>query len=283
MSNDSNTLEQRMKQQGAFVRCSGTQYPGDVPFIKKKYSEPKEKDMAVFDDADDISDKPRTAFSFLKLSELFGINVNVYPEENSFDNKTASAIVKTKDKNTDGAPIGNTNAAGPHNMSGGSGKSVSGAKKTSGPYKPDLKGRDPITGNPEYSEETWEHLSKGAVSFEGVSFGKGKLSDHQSKHGPDGDGTYTEVECKNMESRARNLLSKPVGGKIDGYVRENGMIVRYNKKTNEIATGMPGKKIHTIHKLNQSHEIEKDGETVTITGKDYFDRMKAEQERKKDE
>ena len=186
-------------------------------------------------------------------------------------------------------PKGNQNAAGPHKMgksSAGKNGGGQGKKKQQKqpepqkPYVPELKGRDPNNGNPIYSKGTWEFLSKGAVSFAGVNFKKKSLEEHKLKHGPDGDGTYTEEECRNMDKRARELLSKPVGGDIDGYARENGMIVRYNRKTQELASGMPGRKLHTIHKLNQAHTVEIDGEQKELTGNDYFDFQKAQQEKK---
>ena len=188
-------------------------------------------------------------------------------------------------------PKGNKNAAGPHKMKkggsakpeGGTGKQgyKSGTQESPKPYVPELKGRNPANGNPIYSEETWEHLSNGAVSFAGVSFQKKSLEEHILKHGPDGDRTYTKAECRLMNKRARKLLSQPVGGDIDGFARDNGMVVRYNRKTKEIATGLPGKKVHTIHKLNMEHEAEINGEKRMLSGDDYFDFLKKRQARKK--
>ena len=148
-------------------------------------------------------------------------------------------------------------------------------------YVPELLKREE-GGLPVYSDETWKFLATGAVSFNGVNFKQAKLEEHKKKHGPkpDGDGTYTAKEVQNMTQMARDLLSKPVGGNIDGYVRTNGMIVRYNKDTNEYAAGLPGKKIHTIHKLNEPHEIEVDGKKNVLMGYSYFLHMKAEQEKK---
>ena len=147
-------------------------------------------------------------------------------------------------------------------------------------YVPELLKREE-GGLPVYSDETWKFLATGAVSFNGVNFKQAKLEEHKKKHGPkpDGDGTYTAKEVQNMTQMARDLLSKPVGGNIDGYVRKNGMIVRYNKDTNEYAAGLPGKKIHTIHKLNEPHEIEVDGKKNVLMGYSYFLHMKAEQEK----
>ena len=153
--------------------------------------------------------------------------------------------------------------------------------KKAGPYEPELLGREK-GGDPIYSDETWKFLATGAVSFANVSFKQNMLEKHKTKHGPlpDGDGTYTAEEVENMNERARELLSQPVGGDIDGYVRNNGMIVRYSKSRNEYAAGLPGKKIHTIHKLNKEHERVIDGKVKALKGYEYFLQQKAEQEKK---
>ena len=80
-----------------------------------------------------------------------------------------------------------------------------------------------------------------------------------------------------MTSRAVSLLSQPVVGNIDGYVRKNGQLIRYDKEKNEYASGLPGRKINTIHKLNDEKTVLVDGEEKTLKGEEYFKYMKGKE------
>lgn len=48
--------------------------------------------------------------------------------------------------------------------------------------------------------------------------------------------------------KARDLLNSPVEGNIEGFVNKNGFVFRYNKATNEFATGKPNGVIETFYK-----------------------------------
>lgn len=50
------------------------------------------------------------------------------------------------------------------------------------------------------------------------------------------------------QSRALELAQMPVGGDIDGYMTEEGQIVRYDRKTNDFVKGHPGVGIATMFK-----------------------------------
>lgn len=101
----------------------------------------------------------------------------------------------------------------------------------------------------------------GANKFE-RGFSKNNLQNH-AKHLNQ---QYSGMTLEQYEQTAMDLIQSPVGGDIDGYVRSNGQIVRYNKKTNDFVVGRPEQGIATMHKL--------------YDGERYFQKQKSEQEHK---
>ncbi|MBR1552881.1 MAG: hypothetical protein IJ631_02565 [Schwartzia sp.] len=60
---------------------------------------------------------------------------------------------------------------------------------------------------------------------------------------------YPELEtAEEYERKALALLESPVGGDIVGHIDKNGIIVRYNKRTNDFAKCHPLKGIRTMFK-----------------------------------
>ena len=60
---------------------------------------------------------------------------------------------------------------------------------------------------------------------------------------------YPELETpEEYEEKALELLESPVGGDIVGHLDKNGIIVRYNKRTNDFAKGHPLEGIKTMFK-----------------------------------
>lgn len=58
---------------------------------------------------------------------------------------------------------------------------------------------------------------------------------------------YPELETVDeYEELALKLLESPTGGDILGRIDKNGIIVRYNRRTNDFAKGHPDKGIRTM-------------------------------------
>ena len=124
--------------------------------------------------------------------------------------------------------------------------SASGSQAKSSP-KPSAEGRNkPCTG----------FANKGAEK---------RHEKHWKEFGVTSNADYTR--------QAIDFLKQPCGGDIDGYLKRNGKIVRYNRTTGEYATGIPGQALSTYFKPRY-----KNGKVDLIAANNYFDRLKKEEE-----
>lgn len=99
------------------------------------------------------------------------------------------------------------------------------------------------------------------------------LKQHLSRHG-------SETGCltaRQYLAKANALLQRPCGGDIDGFLGKNGQIYRFNRKTTEIATGVPGSHVVTYY-LARYDKVKNKPDRVAA--QKYFERIKAKLEAK---
>lgn len=72
-----------------------------------------------------------------------------------------------------------------------------------------------------------------------------RLEDHATRHGLAEMGFATKEE---YQQKGIDFLKQPCGGDVIGYVRPDGVVVRFNTKTTEYATGVPGGPLKTYMK-----------------------------------
>ena len=72
-----------------------------------------------------------------------------------------------------------------------------------------------------------------------------RLEDHASRHGLADMGFATKEE---YQQKGIDFLKQPCGGDVIGYARPDGVVVRFNTKTTEYATGVPGGPLKTYMK-----------------------------------
>lgn len=65
---------------------------------------------------------------------------------------------------------------------------------------------------------------------------------------------YPNMTKKQYAERALDLIQQPVGGKVDGYQKNDGKIVRYDKESNDIVVGHPEKGIATMFKPKNGYK-----------------------------
>jgi pyocin large subunit-like protein len=83
-----------------------------------------------------------------------------------------------------------------------------------------------------------------AANWVATDFAPGKLDVHFNKHGAEwGAGNITKEAYR---KRAISILNSPIGGDIMGFTDKEGYRFRYNKKTNEFATGKPDGTVETL-------------------------------------
>lgn len=83
----------------------------------------------------------------------------------------------------------------------------------------------------------------GANRFE-KGFSKQNLNVHIRKHGRE----YPELSKEEYAAKALDLIQRPVGGDIDGYVNDLGQVIRYDCKNNDFVKGIPNVGIATMFK-----------------------------------
>ena len=126
------------------------------------------------------------------------------------------------------------------------------------------------------SPDAWKRLAEGANDVDrgfpdpkkkpdGRDLRKEHWSDHKDKY----KGVYSSEE--EYEAVALRELNRPVGGKIEGFARGDGTIIRYNHDTNDMSTGSYEKGL--IGMFKPKHPDKK-------AGYEYFLRNKAETEYK---
>lgn len=90
-----------------------------------------------------------------------------------------------------------------------------------------------------------------AVSHEGENVpctgfaSPARLEDHATRHGLAEMGFATKEE---YQQKGIDFLKQPCGGDVIGYARPDGVVVRFNTKTTEYATGVPGGPLKTYMK-----------------------------------
>lgn len=72
-----------------------------------------------------------------------------------------------------------------------------------------------------------------------------RLEDHANRHGLAEMGFATKEE---YQQKGIDFLKQPCGGDVIGYARPDGVVVRFNTKTTEYATGVPGGPLKTYMK-----------------------------------
>ncbi len=72
-----------------------------------------------------------------------------------------------------------------------------------------------------------------------------RLEDHATRHGFADMGFATKEE---YQQKGIDFLKQPCGGDVIGYARPDGVVVRFNTKTTEYATGVPGGPLKTYMK-----------------------------------
>lgn len=72
-----------------------------------------------------------------------------------------------------------------------------------------------------------------------------RLEDHATRHGLAEMGCATKEE---YQQKGIDFLKQPCGGDVIGYARPDGVVVRFNTKTTEYATGVPGGPLKTYMK-----------------------------------
>lgn len=85
---------------------------------------------------------------------------------------------------------------------------------------------------------------------------------------------YRGMTIEEYDEHAKEFLSKPCGGSIDGYATEDGVVCRFDSATGEYAKGVPGGIMKTcmVAKCNK-----KTGEPNLEAAQRYFDFWKAEE------
>ncbi len=72
-----------------------------------------------------------------------------------------------------------------------------------------------------------------------------RFEDHATRHGLAEMGFATKEE---YQQKGIDFLKQPCGGDVIGYARPDGVVVRFNTKTTEYATGVPGGPLKTYMK-----------------------------------
>ena len=193
-----------------------------------------------------LNDDPNSGFSGLDADEVPEGEGDMPPEdegggENPFGNmmggkeqpseqseKEAAPVYNSEksDKidSADGAPYGNTNAAKNHTK------------------KADIRGVEDVS-------------PQGENNFTVRGFPtRQKLMNHY-KNGRAHGKEYPEYDTpEKYEQAALALLESKCGGDIVGHVDKDGVIIRYNRRTNDFAKGHPDKGVRTMYKPEEGEE-----------------------------
>lgn len=88
----------------------------------------------------------------------------------------------------------------------------------------------------------------GTNKFEVKGFkNKQALNNHWKDHG----NQYPGFTKKQYETRALALVESPVSDSVLGHIDGNGIVVRYDKKTNDFVKGRPSRGIYTMFKPDE--------------------------------
>lgn len=92
-----------------------------------------------------------------------------------------------------------------------------------------------------------------------------RLEDHATRHGLAEMGFATKEE---YQQKGIDFLKQPCGGDVIGYARPDGIVVRFNTKTTEYATGVPGGPLKTYMKAKCNR---KTGEAQPEVAMKYYE------------
>ena len=92
-----------------------------------------------------------------------------------------------------------------------------------------------------------------------------RLEDHATRHGLAEMGFATKEE---YQQKGIDFLKQPCGGDVIGYARPDGVVVRFNTKTTEYATGVPGGPLKTYMKAKRNR---KTGEAQPEVAMKYYE------------
>lgn len=92
-----------------------------------------------------------------------------------------------------------------------------------------------------------------------------RLEDHATRHGLAEMGYATKEE---YQQKGIDFLKQPCGGDVIGYARPDGVVVRFNTKTTEYATGVPGGPLKTYMKAKCNR---KTGEARSEVAMKYYE------------
>lgn len=153
---------------------------------------------------------------------------NVNSDGNNIDKMQSDGIIEITNEIEDGAPYGNTNASKNH-----------------------VKRQN--NGGPKKVRTVDELDPKAAYSYAVKGFrSQKKLDEHwdgNPRNGHKGHkDEYPGMTKQQYQAAMIKLLESPVGGDIDGHVDKRGCVVRYNKATNDFATGHPDIAAYSMYK-----------------------------------
>lgn len=101
-------------------------------------------------------------------------------------------------------------------------------------------------GSSSGSTESWPAVSPEGENVPCTGFASpARLEDHATRHGLAEMGFATKEE---YQQKGIDFLKQPCGGDVIGYARPDGVVVRFNTKTTEYATGVPGGPLKTYMK-----------------------------------
>lgn len=92
-----------------------------------------------------------------------------------------------------------------------------------------------------------------------------RLENHATRHGLAEMGFATKEE---YQQKGIDFLKQPCGGDVIGYARPDGVVVRFNTKTTEYATGVPGGPLKTYMKAKCNR---KTGEAQPEVAMKYYE------------
>lgn len=92
-----------------------------------------------------------------------------------------------------------------------------------------------------------------------------RLEDHATRHGLAEMGFATKEE---YQQKGIDFLKQPCGGDVIGYARPDGVVVRFNTKTTEYTTGVPGGPLKTYMKAKCNR---KTGEAQPEVAMKYYE------------
>lgn len=204
--------------------------------------------------------------NFRGLLSSFWINGNTYISRKLLDIIYKNAIIEMYggDSRQDADPDAwVTLENGAHIPLNGEGEAIGGAGGWA-------EGKDFSEAKEAYEKGTEENPSAKGENVPCKGFKNKYAAKRHRKHWEE----FGFTSDEEYEKAAIEFIKQPVGGNIDGYKRESGQIVRFNRKTGEMGIGTPGKELNTYFKARYD---EVTGRVRLRAANNYFDRMKKEE------